>query len=84
LDGKLNNYLLGLTGDGKMIILSDSGEGKEEAREEKSVGDEDAATSAVDNPVSTASTDDTGTLAEKTSTPAASPVDANESEDEGG
>jgi hypothetical protein len=84
LYGKLNNYLLGLTGDGKMIILSDSSEGKEEAREEKYVGAEDAATSAVDNLVSTASVDDTGTLAEKTLTPAISPVDADESKDEGG
>jgi hypothetical protein len=61
-----------------VIILSDSDEEKEEAREEKSVGAGDAATSAVVNLVSTASTNDTGTPVEKTLTPAASSADADE------
>jgi hypothetical protein len=43
-----------------------------------SVGAEDAATSVAINPVSTAPTDDIGTPAEKSSTPAASPTDATE------
>jgi hypothetical protein len=43
---------------------------------QKSVGAEDVATSAAVNLVSTASTDDIGTPAEKFLTPAASPADA--------
>jgi hypothetical protein len=75
LFGELNRDLLGPLGDGKVIVLSDPNEEKEEAYEEKSVGAKDAATSAIVNPVSTASTDDIVTLAEKSSTPAASPAD---------
>jgi hypothetical protein len=76
LYGELNRDLLGSPGDDKVIILSDSDEEKEEAREEKSVDTEDAAASATINPVSTASIDDTNTPAEKSSTLAASPIDA--------
>jgi hypothetical protein len=67
---------LGLPDDGKIIILSDFDEEKEEVHEEKSVSVEDAVTSAVVNPVSTTFTDDIDTLTEKSSTPAASPADA--------
>jgi hypothetical protein len=65
LFGELNRDLLGPPGDGKVIMLSDSDEEKEDAHEEKSTGAEDAATSAAINPVSTASADDIGTPAEK-------------------
>jgi hypothetical protein len=75
LFGKLNRAFLGPPGDGKVIILSDSDEEEEEAREENSTGAKDAATSAIINLVSTASTDDISTPAEKSSTPAASPAD---------
>jgi hypothetical protein len=76
LFGELNRDLLGPPGDGKVIILSDSNEEEEEVHEENSVGTEDAATSAVVNPVSTASADDIGTPTEKSSTSAASPAEA--------
>jgi hypothetical protein len=76
LFGELNHDLLGPSGDGNIIILSDSDEEKDEAHEEKSIGAKDAATSATVNPVSTASADDIGTLAEKSSTLAAFPADA--------
>jgi hypothetical protein len=72
---ELNRDLLGLPNDGKVIIPSDSDEKNEEVHEAKFAGTEDAATSAAINPVSTASTDDIGTPAEKSSTPAASPTD---------
>jgi hypothetical protein len=72
---ELNRDLLGPPGDGKVIILSVFDEEKEEVHEEKSVSAEDAATSATVNPVSTAN--DIDTPAEKSSTPAASPTDAN-------
>jgi hypothetical protein len=62
--------------DGKVIILSDSDEEEEEACEENSADAKDAATVATINLISTTSTDDIGTMAEKSSTPAASPVDA--------
>jgi hypothetical protein len=74
LFGEINRDLLGPPGDGKVIILNVSDEEKEEAHEEKSVSAKDAATSAAVKPVSTA--DDIDTLAEKSSTPAASPADA--------
>jgi hypothetical protein len=73
---ELNCDLLGPPSDGKVIILSDSNEEKQEAHEEKSAGVEDAATSAIVNPVSTASTNDIGTPAEKSSTLTASHADA--------
>jgi hypothetical protein len=76
LFGKLNRAFLGLPGDSKVIILSDSDEGEEETREEKSVGAKDAAASAAINLASTASADDINTPAEMSSTPAASPADA--------
>jgi hypothetical protein len=72
---ELNRDLLGPPGDGKVIILSDSDEEKEEVHEEKSVSAEDAATFAAVNLVSTTSADDIGTPTEKSSTLAASPVD---------
>jgi hypothetical protein len=71
---ELSSNLLGPPGDDKVIILSDSDE-EEEAHEEKSADVEDAATSAVVNPVSIASADDIGTPTEKSSTLAASPAD---------
>jgi hypothetical protein len=74
---ELNHDLLGPPSDGKVIILSDSNEEKEEACEEKPVSTEDAVVFAVVNPVSTASANDIGTPAEKPSTPAASPANAN-------
>jgi hypothetical protein len=76
LFGKFNRDLLGPPSDGKVIILSDSDEEKEEAHEEKSAGTEDVAISAAVNPVSTASIDDIGTLAKKSSTPVTSPANA--------
>jgi hypothetical protein len=75
LFGELNRDLLGAPGDGKVIILSDSDEEEEEVHEEKSVGAEDAATSAAVNPISIASADNIGTPAEKFSTLAASHAD---------
>jgi hypothetical protein len=76
LFNELNRDLLGPLGDGKVIILSDSNKEKEEAHEEKPAGIEDVAASAAVNPVSTAFTDDISTPAERSSTPAASPADA--------
>jgi hypothetical protein len=75
LYGKLNRDLLGPPGDSKVIILSDSNEEREEAREEKSANAKDVVASAVVNPVSTASADDTDTPAEKSSTPTTSLAD---------
>jgi hypothetical protein len=77
LFGELNCDLLGPPNDDNVIILSDFDEEKEEAHEEELVGTEDVAASIAINPVSTASTDDIGTPAERSSTPAASPADAN-------
>jgi hypothetical protein len=57
LYGELNHDLLGPPGDSKIIILSDSNEGKVEDCEENSTSTEDAAASATINPASTASTD---------------------------
>jgi hypothetical protein len=74
---ELNRDLLGPPSDGKVIILNNSDEEKEEARE-KSVDAKDVATSAAVNPVSTAFVDDTDTPTEKSSTPAASPADADD------
>jgi hypothetical protein len=74
LFGELNRDLLGPSSEGKVIILSDFDEEKEEAHEEKSAGAEDVATSTAVNPVSTTSTNDIGTPAEKSSTPATSLV----------
>jgi hypothetical protein len=76
LYGELNHDLLGPADDDKIIILNDSDEEKEKAREEKSVGTENTAAFAVVNPVSTASVDDARTLAKKTPNTAASPADA--------
>jgi hypothetical protein len=78
LYGELNRDLLGSPSDGKVIILGESDEEKEEACEEKSAGIKDAATSAAVNLVSTASADDIGIPAQKSLTPAASPTDAAE------
>jgi hypothetical protein len=50
--------LLGLPDDGKIIILSDSDDEKEEVREEKFTGIEDATAFAAVNPTSTASAND--------------------------
>jgi hypothetical protein len=61
--------------DGKVIILSNSNEEKEDAHEEKSAGAEDVATSVAVNSVSTASANDIDTLAEKSLTPATSHAD---------
>jgi hypothetical protein len=77
LFNELNRDLLGPPGDGKVIILSQFDEEEEEVHEEKSTGAEDATTSVAVNPVSNTSVDDIGTPTEKSSTPAASPADAN-------
>jgi hypothetical protein len=53
---KLNHAVLGPSGDGNIIILSDSDE--EEVREEKTVDTKDVAPSAAVNPASTASVND--------------------------
>jgi hypothetical protein len=53
----LNRDVLGPLSDGKIIILNDSDEEEEEVHEEKTIGAEDAATSAVVNPTSTTSAD---------------------------
>jgi hypothetical protein len=58
LYGELNCAFLISPGNGKIIILSNSGEEKEEVREEKSTGVREAVPSAVVNPASTASVDD--------------------------
>jgi hypothetical protein len=76
LYGELNRALPGPPGDGKIIILSDFDEEKEDVHEEKSTDAEDVAASAAVNPVLTAFTDDINTPAERSSTPAASPADA--------
>jgi hypothetical protein len=78
LYGKLNHDLLGPLGDGKIIILNDSDKEKEEARKEKFASAKDAVASTAVNPISTASSGDVGTLAEKSLTLAASPIDADE------
>jgi hypothetical protein len=52
---ELNRTVLGLPGDGKIIVLSDSDE--EEVCEEKTTGTEDVVASAAVNPASTASAD---------------------------
>jgi hypothetical protein len=78
LYGELNRGFLGLSDDSKIIILSDSNEEKEEVHEEKSFGPKDAAAFAVVNPTSTTSASDAGAPVEKSSTPAASPTDADE------
>jgi hypothetical protein len=57
LFGDLNRDVLGPPGDGKIIILSDSDEKKEDVREEKTTGTEDVATSVAVNPASIASAD---------------------------
>jgi hypothetical protein len=72
---ELNHGFLGPLDDGKIIILSDSDEEKEEVCEEKSFGLEDVAASAVVNLISAASVD---AFAEKSSTPATSPADVDE------
>jgi hypothetical protein len=51
--GGLNRDVLGPSGDGKIIILSDSDEKEEEVHEEKTTGTENATTSAAVNPTST-------------------------------
>jgi hypothetical protein len=76
LYGKLNRGFLGPSGDGKIIIFSDSNKEKEEVREEKSSNPEDAAASTTVNLALTAFASDVGAPAEKSSTLAASPVDA--------
>jgi hypothetical protein len=78
LYSELNRGFLGSLGDNKIIILSDSDEEKEEVREEKSFGPEDVAAFTVVNPASTAYSGDTNALAEKSSTPTAFPIDADE------
>jgi hypothetical protein len=78
LYGELNRDLLGPPDDGNVIILIDLDEDKVEVHEEKFAGAKDAAASAAVNLVSTASADDTGTPAEKSSTPAASLADADD------
>jgi hypothetical protein len=78
LYSELNRVLLEPPDDGKVIIVSNSDEEKEEAHEEKSAGTEGAATSAAINLISTTSIGDTGTPAQKSLTPAASPADADD------
>jgi hypothetical protein len=75
LYGELSCAFLGPPGDDKIIILNDSDEETEE-RAEKSSGPENAAAFAVVNPASTA--DDAGAPADRASTRAASPADADE------
>jgi hypothetical protein len=57
LFGDLNYDVLGLPGDGKIFILSDSDE-EEEVREEKVTDNEAAPSSVARSPTPTASTDD--------------------------
>jgi hypothetical protein len=78
LYGELNHGFLGPLDDGKIIILSDSDEEKEEVCEEKSTGTEDATASTAVNPASTAFADDIDAPAEKSLTPAATLADADE------
>jgi hypothetical protein len=59
LFGEQNRIVLGLPSGGKIIVLSDSDE--EEVRKEKTTNTEDVAASAIVNPASTASADDTST-----------------------
>jgi hypothetical protein len=77
LYGEFNHGFLGPPGDGNIIILSDSDEEKEEVHE-KFFGPEDVAASSAVNPAPTTSIGDVGAPAEKSLTPAASPVDADE------
>jgi hypothetical protein len=58
LYGDLNHALLGPSGDGQIIILSDSDEEKEEVCEEKSTDAGDTTAYVAVNPTSTASADD--------------------------
>jgi WD40 repeat protein len=55
LFGELNRVVLGSSDDGKIIVLSDFN--KEEVREEKTTGTEDAAALAIFHATSIASTD---------------------------
>jgi hypothetical protein len=59
--GDLNRDVIGPSSDDNIIILSDSDKEEEDMREEKTIGTEDAATSAAVNPASTASIDDAST-----------------------
>jgi tricorn protease-like protein len=61
LFGDLNRDVIGPSSDDNIIILSDSDKEEEDMREEKTIGTEDAATSAAVNPASTASIDDAST-----------------------
>jgi tricorn protease-like protein len=61
LFGDLNRDVIGPSSDDNIIILSDSDKEEEDVREEKTIGTEDAATSATVNPASTASVDDAST-----------------------
>jgi hypothetical protein len=65
LFGELNRAFLGPPSDGKVIILSDSDEEEGETCEENSVDAKDAAAAVAINPISTTSTDDIDTPAEK-------------------
>jgi hypothetical protein len=56
LFGDLNHNVLGLPGDGKIIILSESDKEEEEEHEEKTVGTKAAPSSAARSPTSTSST----------------------------
>jgi hypothetical protein len=56
LFGDLNRDFLGLPGDGKIIILSDSDEEEEEVREEKAIDTEAVPSSIARSPAPTAST----------------------------
>jgi hypothetical protein len=78
LYGELNRGFLEPPGDGKIIILSDSDEEKEDMHEEKSSSPKGVAASSVVNPASTASTGNANTPIEKSSTLATSPADADE------
>jgi hypothetical protein len=57
LFGELDHSLLGPFGDGKIIILNDLDEEKEEVHEEKSTDAEDVVAFAAVNPASTAFVD---------------------------
>jgi hypothetical protein len=57
LYGELNRAFLVPSGDGKIIIISDSDEKKEEVHEEKSTGTREATASGAVNPTSTTSAD---------------------------
>jgi hypothetical protein len=65
LFGELNRAFLGPPSDGKVIILSDSDEEEGETCEENSVDAKDAVVAVAINPISTTSTDDIDTPAEK-------------------